>query len=140
MPPLQIRSSVAAETNQAKRLSQRGPSRTGGEDVDLCATLCASITRRSELARVGPVFGPVLRRDFLFLAPPAAGPCPVSGPLVVRRPAAVWPAGRFEFRPIQRALLTTFDIRLVRRPPPFPSFHNDRGRRADHKPLHTVRF
>src|SRR3984893_16740354 len=64
MPPLQIRRSVATPVNQTKRLSQRA------DNVDLCATLRVSITRRSDSARsvAQRVCFLVERRDFPFSA------------------------------------------------------------------------
>src|SRR6202011_5516393 len=102
--------------------------------------LRASTIRRWELAPVGPVSVPVLRRDFRSLARPAAELCPVLGRLAVRPAVAASLAGHFAFPLSQRALSTTFDSRLVHRPRPFPSFRNDRGHRADHKPLHNYHF
>src|SRR5437588_5786256 len=102
--------------------------------------LRASTTRRSELAWVGPVFVPVSRRDFLFSARPAAELCSVLDRPTVRPPDVGSPAARFGFQPAQRAPLTIVDNQPVHRLRPFPSFRNDRGRRAARKPLHMVRL
>src|SRR5438445_13195029 len=92
---------------------------------------CASTTRRLALVRIGPV----LRRDFLFSARPAAELCPGLGRLAVRPAGAPLAAAPFASQPVQRALLTSFDIRPVPRPRPFPSLRNGPDRIADRKPL-----
>src|SRR5207244_11260690 len=92
---------------------------------------CASTARRLALVRIGPV----LRRDFLFSARPAAELCPGLGRLAVRPAVAALAAAHFASQPVQRALSTDVDIRPVHRPRPFPSFRNGPDPSADPKPL-----
>src|SRR5256885_10700609 len=98
----------------------------------------ASITRRSDWARAGPVFVPVWRRDSAALARPAAELCPEldqpARPEVVASLAA-----RFAFPQVRHALSTIVDNQRANRQPRFPSFRNGRDRKADHKRLRKSR-
>src|SRR5438067_1159702 len=93
--------------------------------------LRTSTIRRSELAKVGPVSVPVLRRDFRFLARPATELCPGLGRLAARPAVAALLAARFASRLIQHVPSATSGNQRVHRRRPFPSFRNGRVRRAE---------